>query len=48
VVGAFSIITDSAGSARAQPVPAPAGWALVVLALGLLASDRRARMNPKY
>ena len=45
VVGAFSVITDSAGSASAQPVPEPAGWALVVLALGVLASHRRARMN---
>jgi hypothetical protein len=47
VVGAFSVITDSAGSASARPLPEPAGWALVVLALGLLASHRRARINPQ-
>lgn len=43
VLGAFSVITDSAGSATARPLPEPAGWPLVVLAVGWLASRARAR-----
>ncbi len=48
VLGAFSVITDAAGSARARPLPQPAGWALVLLGLGGLAWHRRARVNPQH
>ncbi len=47
VVGAFSVITDAAGSAHARPVPEPAGWVLVALALGLLATRGCLRISSR-
>lgn len=43
VVGAFSVISDSAGSAKTRPLAEPGGGALLGLAFGVLAWLRRPR-----